>query len=206
VAKEDLSMRVLVVGANGTIGQAIVQVLSPRHEVIRASRSKSEVKVDLTDTESIRSMYRTMGKVDAVVCAAGEGKFAPLAQLTDEDFRFTLSSKLMGQVNLVRYGVDSVNDRGSFTLTTGILFEQPSPGSAAIAPVNGALIGFVRAAALELPRGIRINDCCPGWVSETLKAMGMDPKGGTPADVVARDYVASVEGTFTGRSLRNVGR
>jgi len=198
-------MRVLVIGGDGTIGQAIVRALSPRHEVIRASRSKSEVKVDITDVASIQRMYRSVGRLDAVVCAAGEGKFGPLAVLTDEDFRFTLSSKLMGQVNVVRYGIDQVNDRGSFTITTGILFEQPSPGSAAIAPVNGALIGFVRAAALELPRGIRINDCCPGWVSETLKAMGMDPKGGTPADVVARDYVASVEGSFTGRSLRNVG-
>ncbi|HVP61368.1 MAG TPA: short chain dehydrogenase [Myxococcaceae bacterium] len=198
-------MRVLVVGADGTIGQAIVRALSPRHEVIRASRSKSEVKVDLTDAESIRRMYRSIGKLDAVVSAAGEGVFKPFAQLTDEDFRFTLSSKLMGQVNLVRHGVDQVNDRGSFTITTGILFEHPSPGSGALALVNGGLIGFVRAAAMELPRGIRINDCCPGWVSETLKAMGMDPKGGTPADVVARDYVASIEGTFTGRSLRNVG-
>lgn len=198
-------MRVLVVGANGTIGQAIVRALAPKHKVIRASRSKSEVKVDLTDPESIRRMYRSTGRVDAVVSAAGEGKFAPLAQLTDEDFRFTLSSKLMGQVNLVRYGVDQVNDQGSFTLTTGILFERPSPGSGVLALVNGGLIGFVRAAALELPRGIRINDCCPGWVSETLEAMGMDPKGGTRADVVARDYLASIEGTFTGRSLRNVG-
>ena len=105
----------------------------------------------------------------------------------------------------MRHGIDHVNDKGSFTLTTGILFEQPSPGSGVLALVNGGLIGFVRAAALELPRGIRINDVCPGWVAETLKAMGMDPKGGTPADVVARDYVASIQGTMTGRSLRNVG-
>ena len=198
-------MRVLVVGASGTIGQAVVRALSPRHEIIRASRSRSEVKVDITDPESIRRMYRSVGRVDAVVSVAGEAKFAALAQLTDDDFRFSIGSKLMGQVNLVRYGVDHVNDGGSFTLTTGVLFEHPSPGSGAIAPVNGGLIGFVRAAALELPRGIRINDCCPGWVAETLKAMGMDPKGGTPADVVARDYVASVEGSVSGRSLRNVG-
>ncbi|HUM11170.1 MAG TPA: short chain dehydrogenase [Myxococcaceae bacterium] len=198
-------MRVLVVGASGTIGQAIVRALSPKHEVIQASRSKSELKVDIAEPESIRRMYRSVGKLDAVVAAAGEGVFKPFAQLTDDDFRFTLSSKVMGQVNLVRYGVDQLNEKGSFTLTTGILFEHPSPGSGVLALANGGLIGFVRAAALELPRGIRINDCCPGWVAETLKAMGMDPKGGTPADVVARDYLASVEGTFTGRSLRNAG-
>jgi NAD(P)-dependent dehydrogenase (short-subunit alcohol dehydrogenase family) len=198
-------MRVLVVGASGTIGQAVVRALAPSHEVIWASRSRSEVQVDITDPGSIRRMYQSIGRVDAVVSAAGEGKFGPLAVLTDEDFRFSISSKLMGQINLVRYGIENVNDRGSFTLTTGILFEQPTPGSGAIAPVNGGLIGFVRAAALELPRGIRINDCCPGWVSETLRALGMDPSGGTPADVVARDYVAAIEGSFTGRSLRNVG-
>jgi len=197
-------MRVLVVGASGTIGQAIVRALTLGNEVVRASRSRSEVKVDITEPDSIQRMYRDVGPVDAVVSAAGEGKFGPLEVLTDEDFRFTLDSKLMGQINLVRYGIEQMNDRGSFTLTSGILFEAPTPGSGVIAPVNGALIGFVRAAALELPRGIRINDCCPGWVSETLQAMGRDPKNGTPAEVVARDYLASVEGSFTGRSLRNV--
>ncbi len=195
-------MRVLVVGANGTIGQAIVAALAPRHEVIRASRSRSEVKVDLTDPESIRRMYRSLGRVDAVLCAAGEGAYKPLGELTDEDFRTSLTSKLMGQVNLVRYGIDQVNDRGCFTLTTGVLFEKPTPGSGCYAMVNGGLIGFVRAAALELPRGIRINDVSPGWVAETLQAMGMDPKGGTPAAVVAKEYVASLEGNATGRSLR----
>ena len=198
-------MRVLVVGANGTIGQAIVRALSPRHEVVRASRSGSEVKVDITDPESIRRMYRQLGKVDAVVAAAGEGAYKPLTQLTDEDFRISVDSKLMGQVNLVRLGIDHVNDRGSFTLTSGILFEHPTPAGAAYAMVNGGLIGFVRSVALELPRGIRINDVAPGWVAETLGAMGDDPSKGTPADVVARDYVASIEGTLTGRSLRNVG-
>jgi len=197
-------MRVLVVGAAGTIGGAVVRALTPSHEVILASRSRSPVNVDISDAESIRQMYRKVGRVDAVVCAAGEAKFGPLAVLTDEDFRFSFSSKGMGQVNLVRYGIEYVSDRGSFTLTAGILAEQPTPGSAAIAPVNAAVIAFMRAAALELPRGIRINVCSPGWVSETLAAMGMDPKGGTPADVVARDYVASVEGSFTGRSLRGV--
>jgi NAD(P)-dependent dehydrogenase (short-subunit alcohol dehydrogenase family) len=146
-------------------------------------------------------MYRSTGKVDAVVCAAGLAKFAPLAQLSDADFRFCLDNKLMGQVNLVRIGFDHVGDRGSFTLTTGILAHSPMPGSAAISLVNAGIEGFVRAAALEAPRGIRVNAVSPPWVSETLQALKMDPSQGLPAAVVARSYVRSVTGADTGSVL-----
>jgi NAD(P)-dependent dehydrogenase (short-subunit alcohol dehydrogenase family) len=146
-------------------------------------------------------MYRSIGKLDAVVCAAGQAKFAPLAQLSDDDFRFCLDNKLMGQVNLVRFGFDYVGDRGSFTVTTGILARSPTPGSGAISLVNAGLEGFVRAAALEAPRGIRVNAVSPPWVSETLQALKMDPSQGLPAAVVARSYVQSVTGTDTGATL-----
>lgn len=146
-------------------------------------------------------MYRSAGKLDAVVCAAGLAKFAPLAELSDADFCFCLDNKLMGQVNLVRYGFDHVADRGSFTLTSGILARTPMPGSAAISLVNASVEGFVRAAALEAPRGIRVNVVSPPWVSETLQALKMDPAQGLPAAVVARSYVQSVTGADTGSTL-----
>jgi len=139
-----------------------------------------------------------VGRVDAVVSAAGDARFKPLAQLTDDDFAFSLDNKLMGQVNLVRYGIDSVNDGGSFTLTSGVLAQQPMPGSAAISLVNAGIEGFARAAALELPRGQRINVVSPPWVAETLAAMGQDPSNGLPASVVAKAYVRSIEGSETG--------
>lgn len=146
-------------------------------------------------------MYGSTGELDAVVCAAGEAKFAPLAQLTDADFRFCLDNKLMGQVNLVRLGFEHVRDRGSFTLTTGVLAHAPMPGSAAISLVNAAVEGFVRAAALEAPRGIRVNAVSPPWVTETLVALKMDPAQGLPAAVVARSYVDSVTGRASGAVL-----
>lgn len=190
-------MRILVVGATGTIGQAVVAALSPRHEVIAASR-QCAVAVDLADPESIKAMYRSVGRVDAVLSAAGQAKFAPLAQLIDADFRFCLDNKLMGQVNLVRFGIEYVADEGSFTLTSGVLAGKPIPGSAAISLVNSGLEGFARAAAIEVPRGIRVNVVSPPWVTETLQALGMDPTPGVPAATVARSYVRSVEGTETG--------
>jgi NAD(P)-dependent dehydrogenase (short-subunit alcohol dehydrogenase family) len=194
-------MRILIVGATGTIGRAVAAALSAGNEIVAASRQSTAIRVDLAEPASIREMYRSTGKVDAVVCAAGLAKFAPLAQLSDADFRFCLDNKLMGQVNLVRFGFDHVGDRGSFTLTTGILARSPTPGSAAISLVNAGVEGFVRAAALEAPRGIRVNAVSPPWVSETLQALKMDPSQGLPAAVVARSYLRSVTGTDTGSVL-----
>ena len=195
-------MRILVIGATGTIGRAVVAALSAAgNEIAAASRQSATVTVDLADPARIRKMYRSVGKVDAVACAAGQAKFAPLAQLSDADFRFCLDNKLMGQINLVRFGFEHIADRGSFTLTTGILARSPMLGSAAISLVNAGIEGFVRAAALEAPRGIRVNAVSPPWVSETLQALKMDPSQGLPAAVVARSYVESVTGTGTGLTL-----
>jgi NAD(P)-dependent dehydrogenase (short-subunit alcohol dehydrogenase family) len=195
-------MRILVVGATGVIGRAVVAALSAGHEVIPASLRSATIKVDIADPGSIQQMYRSVGRVNAVVCAAGQARFAPLAQLSDADFRFCLDNKLMGQVNLVRFGFEHMPDGGSFTLTTGTLAQTPMPGSAAISLVNAGLEGFVRAAALESPRHIRVNAVSPPWVSETLRALKMDPSQGLPADAVARAYVRSVTGTDNGSTLR----
>ena len=194
-------MRILVVGGGGTIGRAIVAALSAGNDVVAASRQSAGIRVDITDPASIQAMYRSAGKLDAVVCVAGQAKFAPLAKLSDADFRFCLDNKLMGQVNLVRFGFEHLADGGSFTLTTGILAHSPMPGSAAISLVNAAIEGFVRAAALEAPRRIRVNAVSPPWVTETLLALKMDPSQGLPAAVVARSYVQSVMGGATGVTL-----
>ena len=193
-------MRILVVGATGTIGRAVADALAARHEVLRASR-KADVTVDITIPDSIRDMYQRVGKLDAVVSCAGSGAFKPLAALTDEDIQSTLGDKLMGQVNLVRFGVHHVNDNGVFVLTAGIFSKSPMPGVAALAMANGALESFARAAALDLPRGIRINTISPPFIRETAQAMGLP--GGLPAAENAKAYVALVEGKETGQVLFN---
>ena len=194
-------MNILVIGATGTIGAAVAQALEVRHEVLRAGHARSAITVDLADPESIRHLYAKVSRVDAVVSAAGQAVFRPLLGLTDADFAVGLTNKLMGQVNLVRFGVEVLADGGSFTLTTGILSRQPMPGSAAVSIVNAGLEGFVRAAALELPRGLRINAVAPGWVRETLMAMKMDPSPGVPAAQVAQTYLRAVEGSMNGQIL-----
>ncbi len=194
-------MKVIVIGATGTIGRAVVQAIGNLHEVIPVSFSKSRIKVNLADKASIASMFKSSGRVDAVICAAGLAKFGPMASLTDADFAFCIDNKLMGQVNLARLGIDHISDNGSITLTSGILSRRPMKGSTAISLVNAGLEGFVRASALEMPRGIRINIISPNWVIDTLKALNMDPSVGTPVEVVAKTYVKVLEGAMNGEVL-----
>lgn len=194
-------MKIIVVGATGTIGRAVVQAIDSRHDVIPVSFSKSAIKVDISDKSSVMAMFGRTGRADALICAAGLARFGPLETLADEDFEIGLKNKLMGQVNLVRAGIQHINDNGSFTITSGILSRKPMKGSAAISLVNAAIEGFGKAAALEMPRGIRINVVSPNWVTDTLKAFNMDPSIGTPVEVVAGAYVRALEGDMNGEVL-----
>ena len=194
-------MKVVVVGATGTIGRAVVQALTGRHEVIEVGKSHGAHQVDITSKESIQRLFRAVAPFDALISVTGSAAFKGLNELTDEDFQFSLSNKLMGQVNLVRLGLQHVRDNGSITLTSGVLAQEPMTGAAAISLVNAGLEGFTRGAALEAPRGIRVNVVSPPWVSETLDAMGMKGVPGMPAARVASAYVESVEGKRTGEVL-----
>ncbi|MCC6964830.1 MAG: short chain dehydrogenase [Nitrospira sp.] len=194
-------MRVIVIGGTGTIGSAVVKRLSERHEVVVVGHKKGVFQVDLASPDSITSLFKAVGTCDAVVSTAGIAKFASLDDLTYDDYFIGLKNKLMGQANLVRIGKPFVTNHGSFTLTSGVLSQNPMKGSCAISMVNAGLEGFVRAAAIDLPRGLRVNVVSPPWVTETLIARGMDPSIGIPADQVAQAYLASVEGSMTGQTL-----
>lgn len=194
-------MRIIVVGATGTIGRAVVQALADRHEVIKVGNTRGDFQVDFASPESIKRLYQSVGSADAIVSAAGVARFGNLEALTDDDFNISLTNKLMGQVNLVRLGIDQLRDQGVFTLTSGVLAREPIIGSAAISLVNAGIEAFAGAAALELPRGIRINVVSPPWVSETLEAMGRDGSAGLAAAKVAAAYVASVESQRTGEVI-----
>ena len=176
--------RILVIGAAGLIGAEVVKALGAEH-CIRASRSSDE-KVDISDPRSLQALFGRVGELDGIVCTGGAARFKPWDQLTDEDWTFSLANKLLGQVNVVRYGLKSVRAGGAITLTTGLAAQYPAPGSAIITTVNSAVEAFVRAAAVEPAIAVRVNAVSPGWVSETLKAMGRPPAGGIPAADVAR--------------------
>jgi NAD(P)-dependent dehydrogenase (short-subunit alcohol dehydrogenase family) len=199
--KRDTPMKVILVGSTGAIGQALVQALSGKHDLVQVSRSHGEYQVDISSKDSIQKLFETVAPFDAVICVAGMAKFSPLNDLSDEDFQFCLSNKLMGQVNLVRVGLQHISDRGSFTLTSGIMAQEPVLGSAAISMVNAGIEGFAIGAALEITRGIRVNAVSPPFLSETLTAMEQDPSTGMPANQVALAYLESIEGQRNGEVI-----
>jgi NAD(P)-dependent dehydrogenase (short-subunit alcohol dehydrogenase family) len=194
-------VRIIIVGGTGTIGREVTDALRKKHEVVTVGHSHGDLQVDIASKDSIRRMFDKVGSFDALVSTAGVAASGGLSELTDEQFELGLDNKLMGQVNLVRLGLEKVRDGGSFTLTSGVLAEEPSPKNSLYAMVNGAINSFGRAAALDMPRKVRLNVVSPPWVTETLKALGMDLKGGMPAAKVALAFVSSVEGTNTGKVI-----
>ena len=194
-------MKILLIGASGTIGSAVDQELSQRHEVIRIGRTSGDLQVDISDSASIRRLFEQTGKFDALISATGRVTFAPLADMSADDFTLGLQNKLMGQVNLMLIGREFANDGASFTLTSGILNRDPIRSGASAALVNGALDGFVRSAAVELPRGLRINAISPTVVEEAMGSYAPYFRGFKPVKAVevALAYAKSVEGLQTGQ-------
>ena len=197
-------MKIILVGASGTIGQAIDRELRERHDIVRVGRNSGELRVDISDPASIRRLFEQAGPFDALISAAGNAHFGALEELSAKEFAVGLDDKLMGQVNLVLIGREFANDGASFTLTSGVLSEDPIRYGAAVSTVNAALDGFVRAAAIELPRGLRINGVSPTILEESLPAYGPFFRGfkAVPAATVALAYAKSAEGRQTGQVYR----
>jgi NAD(P)-dependent dehydrogenase (short-subunit alcohol dehydrogenase family) len=196
-------VRILVIGAEGTVGKAVVHELGRRHEIVKAGRSSGDLRVDIANETSIRDMFAKLGKVDAVVATAGHVHYGPLTTMTGEQFKSGLLDKLLGQVNLVLIGQNFVNDGGSFTLTSGIVDRDPIRQGANGAAVNGALGAFVKSAAIEMPRALRINVVSPALLEESAKKYeGFFPGHETvSAARVGLAYAKSVEGALTGQVI-----
>jgi NAD(P)-dependent dehydrogenase (short-subunit alcohol dehydrogenase family) len=197
-------VRILIVGASGIIGRAVVAELGQRHEIVTAGRSSGDLRLDITDAASVGAAFKKAGRLDAVVSATGKVKFAPLEEMQAADFEIGLRDKLMGQVNLVLIGREYVVDGGSFTLTSGVLDSDPIRAGTSASLVNGALNSFVLGAAIELPRRLRINIVSPGVITEAMPAYGPFFRGfePVPAARAALAYAKSVEGIQTGQVYR----
>lgn len=195
-------MKILVIGATGTIGSAVAGALRARgHEVVGVGATSGDHRVDISQPSSIERLYASTGPVDAVVCAAGVARFGALDALTAEDFEASVRNKLLGQVELVRRGVGVVREGGSFTLTSGDLSTAPEPGTVAVVMTGAAVEAFARAAALDLEGRYRVNVVSPGAVAESLEAAGRDAAGAVRVRDVADHYVRAVEGRETGTVL-----
>jgi NAD(P)-dependent dehydrogenase (short-subunit alcohol dehydrogenase family) len=197
-------MRIIAVGGAGTVGRAVVKRLSAHHDVVVAGRTSGDVNVDISSHESVRLMYEQVGGFDALVCTAGEAHFGPFETAVEEDLALGVHSKLLGQIRLVLLGRSLIADGGSFTLVSGYIFDEPIPEAVSFAVANGGVEGFVRAAALSLDRGVRINAVSPGMAQDSSEQFGRFNPGraAVPMAAIAAAFQRSVEGRRTGEIIR----
>ena len=196
-------MKILLVGA-GTIGKAIIAELGQQHEIITAGKTSGQHQVDLTNIQSIKNLFNQIGKVDAIIVAAGQVHWGSFKDMTSDEFRIGVNEKLMGQVNLTLVGQKYLNEGGSITLTSGSLAHDPHRGGASFTTVNSSVDGFIRGVSVELEGGRRINSVSPNVLEESWHLYGAGMPGITPvpAALVAKAYRKSVEGHQTGQTYQ----
>jgi len=213
---EKKTVKVVVIGGNGTIGKHIAKALKEikdlNIELVIAARKKGDdvqVAVDISDTKSVADFFKNVKKIDHLIVTCGDAPFGPIAKLTKEDFTKGFASKALGQIDIVLQAakVDSINDGGSITLTTGILDIAGMPMVSGLSATNGCINSFVKAAATEMPRGIRVNVVSPGLLVETAKMFGTVMRGMRPVEGsdVANGYIRSAFGGITGKVLQVFG-
>ena len=195
-------MKILLIGASGTLGQKVDATLSgSAHQVVRIGRKAGDVLADFADPKGLAAVYERLKPFDAVAIAGGDVVFGPLSAITREQWQFSFNNKLLGQIAAVQQALPYINDGGSFTLIGGLFSEEPIPMGCVASTVNRALEGFVVAAAIELPRGLRINLVSPTLLEESMPQFGDFAPGviPVPASTAAQAYKRSILGAHTGR-------
>jgi NAD(P)-dependent dehydrogenase (short-subunit alcohol dehydrogenase family) len=196
-------MKIIIVGASGTMGKHLATAFEKDHEIIRVGSKSGDILTDITSTEAIENLFRQVGSFDALISTAGPTYVGPWKKMTDKEFRKGVDGKMMGQINLVLIGQHYINPKGSFTLITGALTHEPQLNFANASAANGAVEGFVRAAAIELENGIRINAVSPGVIENSPQYFPYFP-GEIPVTMQQLEYGfrKSVFGANTGQIIK----
>jgi NAD(P)-dependent dehydrogenase (short-subunit alcohol dehydrogenase family) len=196
-------MRAIVIGS-GNIGSAVQKAFEEKgHEVVSVGRKSGKFQADISDIKSLKALFSQIGSFDAVGCAAGDVFPGPLEQTTEEQWANSIRSKGMGQINLVRAALPYIADKGSFTLISGVLTDEYMHGGTIGTAINHLVEGFVKAAAVELPRGVRINCVSPTVLTESVAYHAYFP-GFIPVDAreVGQAYLRAISTPITGRILK----
>jgi len=196
-------MKIIIVGATGTMGKHLTGAFEREHEVVRVADKAGDIQADITSTESIENMFKQVGPFDALISTAGPTYVGSWINLTDKTFRTGVEGKMMGQINLVLIGQHYINQNGSFTLITGALTHDPQRNFANASAANGAVEGFVRASAIELQNGIRINAVSPTVIENSPQYFPYFP-GDIPVTMQQLEYGfrKSVFGANTGQIIK----
>ena len=193
--------KVLVIGSTGLIGSHIMHALEGRHDALGVSLTSTPFNVDISSPPSIKQLFEQVGKVDAIICVAGVAKFVDWHEATDEDWQFSVSNKLMGQINLLRFGESYLNDSGIVILTTGVMAQHPIVGSGLLTTANAGVEAAIMSFNLETKRTVKAFAMSPGWIKEAMEHLGMDSSGGTPVRNIAERYVNVIESDHEGHVI-----
>jgi NAD(P)-dependent dehydrogenase (short-subunit alcohol dehydrogenase family) len=196
-------MKIIIVGASGTMGKYLISEFGKDHEIIQVNSKSGDIQADITSPASIENMYKQAGAFDALICTAGPTYVGPWKKMTDKEFKKGIEGKMMGQINLVLIGQHYINPKGSFTLITGALTDEPQLNFANASAANGAVEAFVRAAAIELENGIRINAVSPTVIENSPQYFPFFP-GDIPVTMKQLEYGfrKSVFGANTGQIIK----
>ncbi|HSU50400.1 MAG TPA: short chain dehydrogenase [Segetibacter sp.] len=196
-------MKIIIIGATGTMGKHLANAFEKEHEVIRVASRGGDINADITSTASIEELFRQAGPFDALISTAGPTYVGPWKKMSDKEFRKGVEGKMMGQINLVLIGQHYINPKGSFTLITGALTHEPQLNFANASAANGAVEAFVRAAAIELENGIRINAVSPTVIEASPQFFPYFP-GDIPVTMKELEYSfrKSVFGANTGQVIK----
>ena len=197
-------MKIVLIGANGKIGELVQKALAGAgHEIVKVGHKSAAIFKSRSRTAKVSgSFIKPSGSFDAVAIATGQVVCcSAFGTRTAEKWQFSLGSKLMGQINLVQEAIPFISERGSFTLVSGILNDDPIFAGAAASTVSGALEAFVRAAAIELPKGLRINVVSPTMLKESESQFAQFFTGMIPVEgwKVGQAYKRAILGAQTGR-------
>lgn len=196
-------MKVLVIGASGTIGTAVYEDLRNDFDVFGASRNHPTHALDINNRNQVATMLKTLVPLDGIVVCAGTTPFGPFESLDQATFEKGFQSKFIGQVNVVWEALNYLSPNGAVVLSSGILAREPILGSSCAAAVNGALEAFVMATAAEYLGRMRLNIVSASVVEDAMAYYGKTFQGFKPtsmSDLVVA-YRRALTGPISGKTL-----
>lgn len=186
----------LVTGAGSGIGRAAALLLGEDGARIAAvSRTEEELRetidlvrkrggdgdvftADVSDEAQTRSMVDAViekwGRIDIVFANAGvNGVWAPLEEITTEEWDRTIGINLRGTFLTVKHSLPHLKKRGGSIIVTASINGTrvfSNTGATAYACSKAAQVAFTKMLALELaPHRVRINVICPGAIETSIE-------------------------------------
>jgi NAD(P)-dependent dehydrogenase (short-subunit alcohol dehydrogenase family) len=183
--------RILVVGASSGIGREVVaQVTARGAQVVAAARridrlreisSALAVCCDVRDenacTELVQQAVQLTGGLDAIIYAAGIGKFTPLDRAGRDDWLEILETNLIGAALVTRAALPHLcaeESQGRALFLTSDATERGYPGLIAYAASKSGLSRFCQGLRAEFPQ-LRVSEVLVGPTGDTDVADHMDP-------------------------------